>query len=261
MNALQSTSALLVLATLSIGCSKSSSSAVAPAPPAANIAGVWETTTVCDESNCGGSPNDTSTDKITVIQEGSKITVRLDDGQLLEGSMSGLTVAVGGTVNEGGAQTTSNIRLDISEDGRSLTGTDNWTSTDGTSSCSGSCTLTGSLTDDPALDATGTWELSLDCNEDCGSGQQFESFMETWTLAQSGGDVTAETQEDGTLDGTIVGFTVKFVFARQQGNVTETATVVLQINANNQTLTGTWNWITTDGCTGACTITGERVIG
>jgi chitodextrinase len=112
----------------------------APQPPASSgtaldVAGDWNVTENIT-SNCPGDPNHAQY-LVSITQNGDNLTV-FAGGQSFSGKLQGNSVSWTGSFPEdGGTTTITDLKLNLSGDGNSLTGTSKWTWSDGSDSCSG----------------------------------------------------------------------------------------------------------------------------
>lgn len=103
--------------------------------------GNWNVTEVADETDCGEGTN-TYLHTAIITQSGSSVTLTLG-GNSFVGNVSGNLLTWSGSYSEDGGTTTTSVRVTISSDGLSFTGSATWSWTSGSSSCSGTSQLTG----------------------------------------------------------------------------------------------------------------------
>jgi len=116
-----------------------------PAPPM-NVAGTWAVSDTVDNTKCPGGSITHDNYNVTVVQNGSNLTVTTPVGTF-NGSINGNTLSWTGSFPEGGGTTTINsMTLTVSADGKSFSGSSAWTWTQGSTSCSGTSQSTGTLT-------------------------------------------------------------------------------------------------------------------
>jgi chitodextrinase len=117
-----------------------------PQPPsssgtALDVAGDWNVTENIT-SNCPGDPNHAQY-LVSITQNGDNLTV-FAGGQSFSGKLQGNTVSWSGSYPEdGGTTTISDLKLNLSGGGNSLTGTSKWSWSDGIDSCSGVSQVSG----------------------------------------------------------------------------------------------------------------------
>jgi hypothetical protein len=114
---------------------------LAPPPDVSNdLTGDWLVTETVTYETCGDGLY-TETFSVTLIQEGS--TVALCEGGLcVDGVLDGDVVSWSYSYFEHGGMTSTDVVMNVSPDGQSLSGEGAWSWTDGVFSCEGETTLT-----------------------------------------------------------------------------------------------------------------------
>ena len=110
------------------------------AEPAADAAGMWAMTATVVSDNCDGRTSQTFRMKIT--QDGNALTA-VTYQLTFSGTICGNQIQMKGSFPEDDGTVTVNTTLNVSAEGGSMQGSDNWTWTDGSESCSGSDSLSG----------------------------------------------------------------------------------------------------------------------
>lgn len=141
---------LLLFVGLLVSCSGGGGgdNAAPPCTTCSNIAGIWDSIEVANESLCGGSSTHTTLHTYTVAQSSCNLTVNQTSptpGGPFTGSICNNTLSWRGSYPEGGGTTTiTSMSVIVSGTTTStFTGSANWSWTDGVSPCSGSTQING----------------------------------------------------------------------------------------------------------------------
>ena len=105
-----------------------------------DVAGEWEMTSTVVSDNCDGRTFQAFRMKIT--QDGNALTAEAPE-LTFSGTICGNQIQMKGSFPEDDGTVTVNATLNVSAEGDSMQGSDNWTWTDGSESCSGSDSLSG----------------------------------------------------------------------------------------------------------------------
>lgn len=231
-----------------------------------DVAGVWTIVETSGENTCDEPVGVVETYDVTVVQDGTDLTVTTPMG-VFTGSIDGDAVEWTGSFEEDGGTTTITLMdLTVSEDGTRVTGTADWTWTNGTFICEGTMSVTGTMKIEPdpppsGLDLSGFWSVVETTGaNDCGDevGVSFNYFAE---ITQDGNDLDIYISPDmfsGTLDGNVISWTGSYF--EDEGTTTITS-MSLTVDESGDSFSGTYDWVWTMdsfSCSGTCSISATR---
>ncbi|MDT8421627.1 MAG: hypothetical protein RQ754_14465 [Desulfuromonadales bacterium] len=231
-----------------------------------DVAGVWTIVETSGENTCDEPVGVMETYDITVVQDGTDLTVTTPMG-VFSGSIAGDVVEwTGSFAEDGGTTTITLMDLLVSEDGKSISGTADWTWTNGAFTCEGSMSVTATkkTTPDPppsGLDLSGFWSVVETTGaNDCGDevGVSFNYFAE---ITQDGNDLDIYISPDmfsGTLDGDVISWTGSYF---EDGGTTTITSMSLTVDESGDSFSGNYNWVWTldsFSCSGVCSIAASR---
>mgnify|MGYP001481666773 CR=1 FL=1 len=232
-----------------------------------DVAGVWKIVETSGANTCDEPVGVVDTYEITVAQDGTELTVTTPMG-VFTGSIAGDVLKWTGSFDEDGGTTTITLMdLTVSEDGKSISGTADWTwGIDNVISCTGSMSVTGTKTTTPdpppaGLDLSGFWSVVETTGaNDCGDevGVPFNYFAE---ITQDGNDLDIYISPDmfsGTLDGNVISWTGSYF---EDGGTTTITSMSLIVDESGDSFSGNYNWVWTldsFSCSGVCSIAASR---
>ncbi|GAA0748363.1 hypothetical protein LRH25_12980 [Ideonella azotifigens] len=109
-----------------------------------DVAGTWDIAETKGSNNCGDPVGEKTLYSVTIQQTGNSLKLQTEDGQVFNGSIQTDTVEwTGSYPEEGGTTTLNELKVTVTSDAKSLSGSSSWTWTKGSESCSGTTEVSG----------------------------------------------------------------------------------------------------------------------
>jgi hypothetical protein len=153
-----------------------------------DVAGVWDTTSTVVSDNCDGRMSQTF--PMTITQDGNALTAEIPE-LTFSGTICGNQIQMKGSFPDEDGTVTVNATLNVSAEGDSMQGSDNWTWTDGSESCSGSDSLSAISYRAPIYDACHNVE---DCVQSADLCEELSVDFAGFTYVNAICTLTCETE-------------------------------------------------------------------